>query len=305
MYLVTGGAGFIGSHIARRLLSLGEKVRCLDLDCGGLEELPSDVDRQCGDIRSKGCLRAALEGVDYVLHQAALTSVPRSIKLPLLTSDINVSGTLNLLEAVKDKKIKRFVYASSSSVYGDRDEKVKSEDICPCPMSPYAVSKYAGELYCQSFHRIYGTPVVILRYFNVFGSGQKQRGKYASVIANFLTAAIDKTPATIYGDGQQTRDFTHVQNVVDANLLACSADGIEGEVFNIGCGVETSISELVDIVKNLIGCDLEAEYKPPRLGDVRHSIASIRKAKHLLGYRPTVSLSSGLRKMIYESALSN
>lgn len=306
-YLVTGGAGFIGSHIIRELVRSGERVRCLDNAVGSclenLRDVQDDVDWFYGDIRNKHCAMEALDGVDYVLHQAALPSVNRSIDVPDLTNDVNVSGTLNLLMGARDAGVRRFVYASSSSVYGNTEQLSKSEDMSPCPVSPYAVSKYAGELYCKSFYGIYGLPIVILRYFNVFGPGQKQRTQYSSVIANFLAAVLDRTPVVIYGDGKQTRDFTYVQNVVDANLLACSVDGIEGEVFNIASGVETSVNELLDLVNELSNCNLEVKYEPKRRGDVLHSVASIEKAKRLLGYNPSVSLRMGLGRIVSEGTL--
>jgi len=271
---------------------------------GALRDLQGDVDWYCGDIRDTKCVQEAVNGVDYILHQAAIPSVQRSVKAPSFTNDVNVSGTLNLLIAATDAGVRRFVYASSASVYGDTDELLKAEDMCPCPRSPYGVSKYVGELYCNSFFQIYGLPTVILRYFNVFGPGQQQRTQYSAVIPNFLAAAADQTPVTIYGDGTQTRDYTHVQNVVDANLLACSVDGIEGEAFNIACGVETSVNELLGLVNELTNCDLEVKHKPSRRGDALHSVASIEKAKGLLGYKPSVSLRMGLGRMVNESIVS-
>ena len=280
-YLVTGGAGFIGSHIVNALRERGENVRIFDVVNGD-------------DIRFSQPVGEAMEGVDCVIHQAAIPSVQRSLETPRFTNSVNVEGTLNLLMAAHNQGVKRFVYASSSSVYGKNAECPKYETMTPRPISPYAVSKYAGELYCQAFKETYDLPIVILRYFNVFGPGQKVDGPYAAVIPKFLKAYRDGTTATVYGDGLQARDFTYVDNVVVANLLACEKDEAVGETFNIGTGVETSLKRLLTRIARITWKTTSVRYEEARKGDVWRSVACINKAHKLLDYCPEIDLDSGL-----------
>lgn len=282
-YLVTGGAGFIGSHIVDALVEKGEEVRVLDnLSTGkkaNLEGVLNKIELIIGDIRDSSVVRSAVKGVDYILHQAALPSVPRSFKNPIESLSVNSGGTLELLKAARDAKVKRFVYASSSSVYGLK--------------SPYAVSKGLGGQCCILFSRLYSLNTVCLRYFNVFGPRQDPASQYAAVVPKFIGALRNRQPATIYGDGQQTRDFTYVRNVVDANLNA-AIRGSAG-VYNIGCGKETTVNELFHLVKQALNVDGTFQYGPPRPGDVRHSCADITKAQEGLGYKPQIDLEEGLR----------
>ena len=315
LYLVTGGAGFIGSNIVEELLRQGEKVRVLDNFSTGKreniakvkgllqEEINSaDVEKLEiveGDVRSYHIVREAVDGADFVLHQAALPSVPRSVKDPLTTNEVNVVGTLNILNAAKDARVNRIVYASSSSVYGDLEVLPKTEDMLPKPLSPYAVSKLAGEKYCQVFTRLYGLETVVLRYFNVFGPRQDPASQYSAVIPKFITLIKEGQAPTIYGNGEQSRDFTYVSNVVQANLLACK-QGMEelgGEVFNIAYGKRVSINELVIAINKLLNTNIESHHTDPRPGDIKHSLANIGKARQLLGYEPEVDFYEGLKKI--------
>ena len=302
VYLVTGGAGFIGSNIVEELLKRGEKVRVLDnFSTGKRENILPFLDRIElieGDIRSYHIVREAVDGVDFVLHQAALPSVPRSIKDPITTNEVNVGGTLNILNAALDAGVKRVVYASSSSIYGNSEVLPKREDMTPNPMSPYAVSKLAGEKYCQVFSEIYGLETVCLRYFNVFGPRQDSNSQYSAVIPKFIAAMKKGERPTIYGDGKQSRDFTYVANVVEANLLACQVNSALGEVFNIACGKRYSLLGLVSKLNEIFGNNIEPIFTEPRKGDVRHSLASIVKAKKLIGYNPSVGFEQGLRKVV-------
>ncbi|MGB9877834.1 MAG: SDR family oxidoreductase [bacterium] len=302
-FLVTGGAGFIGSNIVERLLQEGHKVRVLDNFSTGRREnlfhLLDKIELIEGDIRDLDACRKAVEGVDFVLHQAALPSVQRSIEDPLTTFQVNALGTLNILIASKERGVKRLVYASSSSVYGDNPELPKREDMQPLPLSPYAVSKLAGENLCRAFYKSYGLSVVSLRYFNVFGPRQDPKSPYSAVIPRFLTALLNGKSPIIYGDGEQTRDFTYVENVVEANILAVFKEGIDGEVFNIACGKGTSVNQLFRLLRELIGAnDVEPTYAPPRVGEVRHSTADISKARVKLGYLPMIGIREGLMKTI-------
>jgi len=297
-YLVTGGAGFIGSHLVGRLVELGESVAVLDnLSTGKADNLSPWLDSIAfleGDIRDLETVREACAGVDYVLHEAALPSVPRSVKDPIASNDANVNGTLNVLLAARDADVKRVIYAGSSSAYGDTPTLPKHEAMPARPLSPYAISKYAGELYCQVFASIYGMETVVLRYFNVFGPRQDPASHYAAVIPKFITALQQGERPVIFGDGEQSRDFTYVANVVEANLLACGATDASGEVINIACGERTSLNDLVRVLQRITGSNVEPLHEEARAGDVKHSLADIGKARRLLGYSAAVSLEEGL-----------
>jgi len=304
LFLVTGGAGFIGSNIVEELLKRGEKVRILDNFSTGKREniapFLEKIEVVEGDIRSYHIVRAAVEGVDFILHQAALPSVPRSINDPLTSNEVNVVGTLNILNAAKDVGVKRIVYASSSSIYGDLETMPKTEDMLPKPLSPYAVSKLAGEKYGQVFTRLYGLETVALRYFNVFGPRQDPTSQYSAVIPKFVKMIQEGQSPTIYGDGEQSRDFTFVQNVVHANLLACGEglENLSGEVFNIAFGKRITINTLVEKINAILGTDVQPIYADPRPGDVKHSLANIGKARQFLGYEPEIDFEEGLRRTI-------
>jgi nucleoside-diphosphate-sugar epimerase len=315
LYLVTGGAGFIGSNIVEELLRRGESVRVLDNFSTGKRENITKIETRLkqeatanlkfdiieGDIRSYHIVREAVEGVDFVLHQAALPSVPRSVKDPITSNEVNVVGTLNILNAARDVKVKRIVYASSSSVYGDLEVLPKTEDMLPKPLSPYAVSKLAAEKYCQVFSRLYGLETVILRYFNVFGPQQDPSSQYSAVIPKFISLIRSGQSPTIYGDGQQSRDFTYVSNVVDANVLACQ-DGLEelsGEVFNVAYGKRVTINELVSSINKLMNANVQANYAEHRPGDVKHSLANIGKARQFLGYEAKIDFFDGLKRIVH------
>ncbi len=301
-YLITGGAGFIGSNIVEELLRRGEFVRVLDNFSTGrrsnLDKFTNDIDLIEGDIRSYHVVQKACQGIDFVLHQAALPSVPRSIFDPITSNDVNVNGTLNILHAAKESKVKRVVYASSSSVYGDNPKSPKSEDFIPNPKSPYAVSKLTGEYYCKVFYQIYGLETVSLRYFNVFGLRQDPNSQYAAVIPKFLKMIKNGISPTIHGDGNQSRDFTFVRNNVEANILACIAPNAAGKVFNIACGESFSLNELVQMLNQLMGTSIQPVYGPERSGDVKHSLADISRAKEDLNYRPTVMFKEGLKILV-------
>ena len=302
VYLVTGGAGFIGSHIVDELVEKGIGVRVLDnLTTGTLENLRNQIDKIEfieGDIRDVATVKRAMNGVDVVLHQAAMVSVPLSIDKPKETTECNLNGTLHLLMAAREAGVRRFVYASSCAVYGNDPILPKVEDQPPAPLSAYAASKLAAEYYCQVYHRVYGLETVCLRYFNVFGPRQDPLSPYAAVIPKFITLALAKKPLVVYGDGEQGRDFSFVENVVQANLLACNAVGAVGETFNIGCGEEMSINQLVEKLKEIIKTDINVRYSDPNTGDIKHSVASIEKAQRLLGYTPTTTLIDGLHRTI-------
>lgn len=345
LYLVTGGAGFIGSNIVEELLRIGNKVRVLDNFATGKREnieklkggnekggvkgekgkvkrikseaesekeagdrddgeeikieddvVPIGGDRRVhleiveGDIRSYHIVREAVEGVDYILHQAGLPSVPRSVKDPITTNEVNVVGTLNILNAAREAHVKRIVYASSSSVYGDLEFFPKTEDMLPKPLSPYAVSKLAAEKYCQVFTKLYALETVVFRYFNVFGPHQDPTSQYSAVIPKFIELIMKGRSPIIYGDGLQSRDFTYVKNVVDANLLACGEclENLSGEVFNIASGRRVTVNELVRNINQILGTNIEPTYADPRPGDVQHSLANIGKARQFLMYEPKV-----------------
>lgn len=297
-YLVTGGGGFIGSNIVERLVQNGESVRVLDnFSTGRRENLTpflNSIQVIEGDIRSYHIVRRAVQDVDYVLHQAALGSVPRSINDPITTNDVNIGGTLNLLHACVESRVKRFVFASSSSVYGDTEVSPKHEGLPPNPKSPYAVSKLTGEYYCKVFHQLHGLETVCLRYFNVFGPRQNPNSEYAAVIPKFLRLLKMGKRPLVHGDGEQSRDFTYVQNNVNANLQACEAPGIGGKVFNIACGDQYSLNTLLNNLNSILGTNIEAEYGEERPGDVKHSKADIARAMEEMLYRPEVDFRTGL-----------
>ena len=303
-YLITGGGGFIGSNIVEELVRRGDTVRVLDNFSTGKRENLSpfldSIELFEGDIRSYHIVREAVQGVDFILHQAALPSVPRSIKDPLTTNEVNVVGTLNILNAAKDEGVKRIIYASSSSIYGDLETLPKTEDMLPKPLSPYAVSKLAGEKYCQVFTRLYGLETVALRYFLVFGPRQDPTSQYSAVIPKFIAAIRNGQPPTVYGDGEQSRDFTFVDNVVQANLLACESglEELSGEIFNIACGKRITINNLIQSINRILGTDIKPVYTDPRPGDVRHSLANIGKAQQFLGYQAKVDFYEGLERLV-------
>jgi nucleoside-diphosphate-sugar epimerase len=301
-YLVTGGAGFIGSNIAEELIKRGHLVRIIDNFLTGKRENISTfldkIELIEGDIRDYDVCKRALEGVDFVLHQAALSSVPRSIEDPLLTTEINIKGTLNVLLASRDLGVKKFVFASSAAVYGDNSTLPKKEDNVGNPLSPYALSKLVGEKYCWIFSQIFGLSTVCLRYFNIFGPRQDPSSQYAAVVPNFITRMLEGGSPTIFGDGEQSRDFAYVFNVVEANILASKAEGVSGEVFNIGCGEGTSVNSLASKLNEILKEKINPSYDEPRQGDIKHSFADISKAKKMLEYEPQVLFAKGLEETI-------
>jgi len=301
-FLVTGGAGFIGSHIIEELLRRKHRVRVLDNFSTGkrenLEVFLHKIDLVEGDVRDPVAVKEAVRGVDYTLHQAALASVPRSIDNPLETNEVNIQGTLNLLVAAKDEQVKRFILASSSSVYGPSRRLPKRELMKPNPVSPYAITKLTGEKYCQVFFSLYGLETVCLRYFNVFGPRQDPNSQYAAVVPRFILAMLDHRSPTIYGDGEQSRDFSYVSNVVEANILACTAPEAVGQVINVACGGRYTVTELFACLRRLLGVDLPPRHADSRLGDVRHSLADISRAGKFMGYRPKVTIEEGLERTV-------
>ena len=304
LYLVTGIAGFIGSSIARELLSRGESVRGLDNFSTGKPENLADfrarIDFREIDLLDLAGVAEACRGVDYVVHEAAIPSVPRSVADPIETNQANVDGTLNLLVAARDAKVKRVVYASSSSLYGDTPTLPKREDMIPDPISPYAVSKLTGEYYMTSFYRVYGLETVSLRYFNVFGPYQDPTSMYSGVLAIFITKMLAGEQPTIYGDGEQSRDFTFIDNVVDANLLACHAPAnqVAGRAFNAATQRRITLNETYSLLQKLTGHRGAAKYGPERTGDILHSLADITLAEKHLGYKPTVDFEEGLKRTV-------
>lgn len=308
LFVVTGGGGFIGSNLVEALLGKGERVRVLDDFSTGRRVNLESAERWAGagggsfelvegDIRDLATCRLAVGGADYVLHQAAIPSVQRSVIDPLGSNDVNVSGTLNLLVAARDAKVKRFAMASSSSIYGESETLPKIETMTPAPISPYGLQKLAAETYCGLFHRLYGLPTIALRYFNVFGPRQDPTSEYSAVIPRFITAIKAGNQPTIYGDGEQSRDFCHIANVVQANLKACEV-GPEafGTMFNIACGERITLNELARILGDLAGRPVRPTYAPHRPGDIKHSLADVARARTLLGYRPDVSVRDGLKR---------
>jgi len=301
--LVTGGAGFIGSHIASALLAEGARVRVLDdLSTGhreNIDEIGGDVDFIQGSVADEALLAKVLEGVELVFHEAAIPSVPRSVKVPQQTHVASVDGTFSLLLAARDQKVRRVVYAGSSSAYGDQPTLPKSEQMSPDPLSPYAVAKLVGEYYCRVFTRVYGLETVTLRYFNVFGPRQDPGSQYSGVVSRFISSLLSDERPVIYGDGEQSRDFTYIDNVVGANLKAADASEASGKVINVANGMRITLNQLLAELKDLTGKhDVEAEYLKPRVGDVRHSLADISMARELLGYESKVDLREGLQRTI-------
>lgn len=302
-FLVTGGAGFIGSHLVEALLERGHDVVVLDdLSTGRRENIEPFLERVTwieASVTDPDACAAATEGVDFVLHQAAIPSVPRSVADPAASHAANTTGTLNILMAARDAGVRRVVYAASSSAYGNTEELPKHEAMTPNPLSPYAAAKLTGEHYCRAFHASYGLETIALRYFNVFGPRQDPASPYAAVVPKFIACAIRGEPPTIFGDGSQTRDFTYVANVVHANLLACEAPADAcGQVFNVGCGARISILDLWNRIRHLTGATVDATHAPPRPGDVHDSLASLERTKAFLGYEPTVPLDEGLHRTI-------
>jgi nucleoside-diphosphate-sugar epimerase len=308
-FLVTGGAGFIGSNLVEALLRRGHDVRVLDDFSTGKPENLAQADAWArdgaacevieGDIRDAATCRRAVDGTDFVLHKAAIPSVVRSVERPLETNAVNVTGTLNLLQAAREAGVRRFVFASSSSIYGESETLPKVESMAPAPVSPYGLQKLAGETYCLLYHRLYGLPTVALRYFNVFGPRQDPGSEYSAVIPRFVAAALGGGRATIYGDGEQTRDFTHVDNVVQANLKACECDASAcGRTYNIACGERVSLNDLLRRIFDLAGRAVAVDYADPRPGDVRHSLAGIERAARGLGYASQIDLAEGLRRLV-------
>ena len=301
--LVTGGAGFIGSHIASALIAEGARVRILDdLSTGhreNLDEIGGGIDFIQGSVADEELLNKALEGVELVFHEAAIPSVPRSVEEPRQTHIASVDGTFSLLVAARDQKVRRVVYAASSSAYGDQPTLPKSEQMLPDPLSPYAVAKLVGEYYCQVFTRVYGLETVSLRYFNVFGPRQDPGSQYSGVVSRFISALLSNERPVIYGDGEQSRDFTYIENVVFANLSAAEAPNAAGKVINVANGERITLNQLLSELKDLTGKqDVTAEYLEPRIGDVRHSLADISLARQLLGYESKVDLREGLQRTI-------
>ncbi len=301
-YLVTGGAGFIGSNIVETLVKQEATVRLADNFSTGRREnlagLADKIELLEGDLAELDFARYAARDVDYVLHQAAIPSVPRSVADPLASNQAGVTATLNLLIAAKDAGVKRLVFASSSSVYGESVGAAKHEDLKPAPLSPYAVSKLAAEQYCMSFYTVYGFETVALRYFNVFGPRQDPASQYSAVIPKFITALLAGDAPTIYGDGEQTRDFTFVGNVIAANLHALTATNAPGQYFNIAMGQATSLNQLADMLNELVGTNVRPNYAPPRKGDIKHSTADVTKIRDALGFTPKISLIEGLRETV-------
>ena len=301
-YLVTGGAGFIGSNITEKLVKRGERVVILDdLSTGKRENighLLGDIEFVEGDIRDPSIVRRALRGVSRVIHQAALASVPRSIENPVLVNDVNIGGTVVMLDESRRAGVDIFVYAASSSAYGDTETLPKHEEILPQPLSPYAVSKLTGEYYCSVYARTYGLPTLSLRYFNVFGPRQDPRSQYAAVIPIFVSHLQRGEPPTIHGDGEQSRDFTYVENVVNANLQAAECARANGQVLNIACGTSYTVNDLFNRLKALTGASIDPIYDEPRPGDVKHSLADVSMARELLGFEVSVSFEEGLERTV-------
>jgi UDP-glucose 4-epimerase len=302
-YLITGIAGFIGSSLARAVLAQGDNVRGIDNlstgKRGNIEELLSRIDFQEADLLDLDAMKAACRGADFVLHQAAIPSVPKSVLDPLGSNRANVDGTVNILIAARDAKVKRVVYAASSSAYGDTPTLPKKEEMTPNPISPYAVAKLASEYYMKSFFRCYGLETVCLRYFNIFGPRQDPTSPYSGVLAKFITYMLNGEQPTIFGDGTQSRDFTFIDNTVSANLLACKAPASAvGQVFNVATGHRIDLNETFRVLKKITGYNGDVKYAPERAGDVKHSLADISKAQQYLGYKPLVYFEEGLKKTV-------
>src|SRR3989338_2474099 len=301
-FLVTGGAGFIGSHIVDALVGNGDKVKVIDdFSSGQMENLSgvlNKIELIKGDIRNIDLVAKAVEGVDYVLHQAALRSVPKSLANPELYNDVNINGTLNILTAARNAKVKRVVIASSSSIYGDIDRFPEREGFLPQLISPYGLTKLAAEYYSRIFNKIYGLETVNLRYFNVFGPRQSLENEYAVVIPKFITCILKDEEPSIHGDGKHTRDFTYVANVVQANIKSAITPGIKCEVFNIACAKAYSVLDIVKYVNKILGKDIKPKFGPIRAGDAKHTLADISRAKKLIGFKPEIGFEEGLKKTI-------
>ena len=302
--LVTGGAGFIGSNLTEELLKRGHFVRVLDdFSTGKRENLIFDKKYPSlkvieGDIRDPLTCQKAVEGMEYIFHQGAVPSVQRSVEDPETSNAVNVGGTLNILLAARGKGVKRVIYASSSSVYGDTPILPKHEEMPSNPLSPYALQKYVGEHYCRLFYQLYGLETISLRYFNIFGPKQDPNSLYSAVIPKFIDALVQDRPPIIFGDGEQSRDFTYIENVVQANLLAMSAEHLHGEAVNIACGKRISLNQLLNVLKEILGSKISPLYQEPRMGDVKHSLADIRKGKEIINYEPKVGVEIGLKKTV-------
>ena len=301
-FLVTGGAGFIGSHIVERLVQDGAQVRVVDnLSTGRIERLGhllSAIEFVEGDLANESTANEAVDGMDFVVHQAAIPSVQRSLSDPIATNRANVVGTLNLLEGCRRVGVRRFVYAASSSAYGNTEVLPKQEDMAPNPMSPYALQKYVGERYCKLYFELYGLETISLRYFNVFGPGQDPHSEYSAVIPKFINCLLNNQPITIYGDGEQSRDFTFIENVIEANMLALNAAAAGGQMCNVGCGERISLNRLVVLLEREIAGSARVIHVEPKLGDVRHSLAAVDRARALLNYQPKIGVEEGLRRTI-------
>jgi nucleoside-diphosphate-sugar epimerase len=302
LYLVTGGAGFIGSAIARALLARGDRVRILDDFSSGkrenLADIRADVELIEGSILDERALGRAVDKVKVIFHEAAIPSVPRSMAEPLENHEANATGTMKVLLAAKRAAVERLVYAASSAAYGDDPRLPKIEDMLTGPISPYGGSKLVGEIYCQVFSAAYGLPTVCLRYFNVFGPRQDPQSEYAAVIPKFITRALAGGTPIIFGDGTQSRDFCYIDNVVEANLKAASAANAAGRVYNVACGVATTLNEVVEVLGTVLGRRIEAQHEPERAGDIKHSVADISAARAALGYTAGISFAEGLRRTV-------
>jgi nucleoside-diphosphate-sugar epimerase len=300
--MVTGGGGFIGSNLATEILKRGDSVRILDNFSTGrrenIEPILSQIELIEGDIRDFWTVEKAMVGIDYVLHQAALPSVVRSVQNPLTANAVNIDGTLNVLEAARQAKVKRLVFACSSSVYGESETLPKIETMIPAPISPYAINKLTGEYYCGVYHRLYGLETVALRYFNIFGPRQDPTSQYSAVIPLFIKAALQGKQPTIFGDGEQSRDFTYIGNAVSANLKACTAPKAAGKFYNIACGDRYTLNETLHLIGDILGKPVSPRYVDPREGDIKHSLAGIEAAKRDLGYTVDFDFKAGLRETV-------
>lgn len=299
-YLVTGGAGFIGSNIVDKLVGRGHDVVVLDdLSAGkesNLADVRSKIDLRIGSVTDLASIQAACRGADYVIHLAARTSVPRSVQNPIETNHVNIDGTLNVLIAARDAKVRRFVFAASSSAYGETPLLPKTEAMRPDPISPYGITKYVGELYAQVFGRVYGLENVCIRYFNVFGPRQDPTSQYSGVLSRFMLAVIEGRPPVVYGDGEQSRDFTFIDNIVDETLRACEAEGASRMVFNGGTGARITLNQVLKLLEKITGENIQAKFELPRTGDIRDSQADVSLARKVLGYEPQINFEAGLQR---------